>query len=104
MVPIATQGRGPERAVTKKELEALLEQAADAALDARRRIEAAVDGGELPVWLLDTLSQWERAAMLYGAARAQLRGEPLQSDDLPAAPLTVVAAGRSREPGPPGRH
>lgn len=61
-------------AVTKNELETLLDCSAAAALDARTRIEAAVDSGELPVWLLEVCNEWERAAMLYGAARAQLQG------------------------------
>lgn len=53
-----------------KDVERLLDSAADAALQARRRIESAVDAGELPAWVLSACEQWEQAAMLYGAARA----------------------------------
>ena len=53
-----------------KDVERVLDTAADAALQARRRIEAAVDAGELPAWVLSACEQWEQAAMIYGAARA----------------------------------
>jgi hypothetical protein len=53
-----------------KDVERVLDSAADAALQARRRIESAVDAGELPAWVLSACEQWEQAAMIYGAARA----------------------------------
>jgi hypothetical protein len=59
----------------RKELEGLQDHAADGALRARARIEAAVDAGELPVWVLEACEAWEKSALLYGAARARL-GQP----------------------------
>ena len=53
-----------------KDLERVLDGAADTALRVRRRIESAVDAGELPAWVLSACEQWEQAAMTYGAARA----------------------------------
>ncbi len=53
-----------------KDVGRVLDSAADAALQARRRIESAVDAGELPAWVLSACEQWEQAAMIYGAARA----------------------------------
>lgn len=58
--------------VKRKKLEKLQDQAADCALRSRACIEAAVDAGDLPVWVLDTCDALERAALLYGAARAKL--------------------------------
>lgn len=60
--------------MTRDELETLQESAAHSALSARSRIEAAVDAGELPVWVLETCELWERATLLYGATRARLSG------------------------------
>ena len=50
-----------------------IDRAAEHALEARRRIERAVEDGRVPVWVLDTCEAWERAALAYGAAMA--RGE-----------------------------
>jgi hypothetical protein len=60
----------------RKELEGLQDSAADSALKARQRIEAAVDAGELPVWVLDACEVWEKSALMYGAARAKLAQPP----------------------------
>ncbi len=51
-----------------------IDRAAEHALEARRRIERAVDDGSLPVWVLDTCEVWERAALEYGAAMARREG------------------------------
>lgn len=58
-------------------LKELMDEAAGSALDARRRIENAVDLGTLPAWVLDACEQWERAALSYGAgiARRELARE-----------------------------
>lgn len=70
--------------VNRKQLEKLQDQAANSALRSRARIEAAVDAGDLPVWVLDTCDALERAALLYGAARAKLA---LESGATPATPM-----------------
>lgn len=49
----------------------MMDEAAGHALDARRRIEIAIDEGHLPAWVLDACEQWERAAMAYGAGMIQ---------------------------------
>lgn len=69
--------------VNRKKLETLQDQAAESALRSRARIEAAVDAGDLPVWVLDTCDALERAALLYGAARAKLAPG---SGAIPASP------------------
>ncbi|MEW6167554.1 MAG: hypothetical protein AB1651_07645 [Pseudomonadota bacterium] len=48
--------------------EQYMDSAAEHALDARRRIEAAVEAGELPVWVMEACERWEQAALAYGAA------------------------------------
>lgn len=65
----------------RNQLETLQQQAADRALEARRRIEQAVDAGELPAWVMATCEQWERAAFSYGASSVLNRPQPI-----PAAP------------------
>ena len=69
--------------VNRKKLENLQDQAADSALRSRARIEAAVDAGDLPVWVLDTCDALAHAALLYGAARAKLAPG---SGTIPAVP------------------
>jgi len=59
--------------MTKDELITIQDSAADSALKARERIEAAIDSGELPVWVMDALTVVERSSLLYGATSAQLR-------------------------------
>ncbi len=49
----------------------LMDEAAGSALDARRRIEKAVEIGMIPSWVLDACEQWERAALSYGAGIAR---------------------------------
>ena len=48
-----------------------LEDVSEQVLQARMRIERAVDDGLLPVWVLDTCERWEKAAMGYGALLAR---------------------------------
>lgn len=57
--------------------EALIDQAAKHALEARQRIERAVHDGRLPVWVLDTCESWEQAALKYGAEMARRRQDSL---------------------------
>ncbi|MFA5938526.1 MAG: hypothetical protein WC809_04145 [Sinimarinibacterium sp.] len=54
--------------------------AAAAALAVRRRIEGAVDIGELPVWVIEACEHWERAALVYGAAMARRELAQLQME------------------------
>lgn len=61
----------------KVKLEVLRDTAAHTALAARSRIEAAVDAGELPIWVLETCESWERSSMVYGSASAHLKTAPL---------------------------
>lgn len=60
--------------------EAVEDRAAAHALDMRRRIEAAVDCGEVPSWVLQACEIWERSALAYGAAmaRRELVAPPMQ--------------------------
>ena len=53
-----------------------IDRAAEHALQARRRIERAVEDGRVPVWVLDTCEAWERAALAYGAAMARHQSTP----------------------------
>jgi hypothetical protein len=61
----------------RDKLELLMKQASGRALEARRRIERAVDAGELPAWVLATCEQWENAAFNYGAGSALHRPQPM---------------------------
>jgi hypothetical protein len=49
----------------------LIDRAAEHALEARRRIERAVEDGRVPVWVLEACEAWEQAALAYGAAMAR---------------------------------
>ncbi len=62
--------------MSREKMEMLLQQAADRAFEARRRIEKAVDAGELPAWVMATCEQWERAAFSYGATTVLQRPIP----------------------------
>lgn len=48
-----------------------MDGAAAAVLAVRRRIEGAVDLGELPSWVIEACEHWERAALAYGAGMAR---------------------------------
>ncbi|HEY1076343.1 MAG TPA: hypothetical protein VGE51_06610 [Fontimonas sp.] len=63
--------------MSREKMELLLQQAADRAFEARRRIEKAVDAGELPAWVMATCEQWERAAFSYGATTVLQRPVPV---------------------------
>lgn len=59
------------------------------ALDARRRIERAIEKGHVPAWVMDACDIWERAAMAYGATLARQERAGLDagnSTDTDAAP------------------
>lgn len=71
--------------MNRKELEGVQDAAADNALRERARIEAAVDAGELPVWVLEACDNWERSALMYGAARARLAQAPVRVMEMPAS-------------------
>lgn len=60
-----------DRGDTELDMAATDDTAAEHALDARRRIEAAVDAGLLPVWVMEACERWEQAALAYGAAMAR---------------------------------
>lgn len=60
----------------KGKLETQRDAAASDALQARSRIESAVDAGDLPRWVLDTCEVWERSSLAYGSASAQLNKLP----------------------------
>jgi hypothetical protein len=66
--------------MTKDELQALQDSAANRALRARERIETAVGAGELPVWVMEACAALERSSMLYGAMSAHLK----QFNEMPA--------------------
>lgn len=74
----------------KDDLERRLDLAADLALRTRERIEAGVNAGEVPSWVLDACNVIERASLQYGELAEQLRpsaadmpsGEPEFSEPL----------------------
>ena len=77
-----------ETDMDRNELEMLQASAAKGALNARERIEAAIDTGDLPVWVLEMCNLLERSSILYGATRAQLRRA--------ATPLSLEPASATR--------
>lgn len=60
-----------------------LDDAGERALHARRRIEQAVENGQLPVWVLDACEAWEQAALAYGTALARRASPPASAPSLP---------------------
>ena len=58
---------------TKDDLERRLDLAADLALRTRERIEAAVNQGEVPSWVIDACNVLERASLQYGEIAEQLK-------------------------------
>lgn len=74
----------------REDIERRLDLAADLALRARDRIEAAINDGEVPSWVQDACNVLERASVQYGELSGQLRPEAV--DDVPgaraAAPFT----------------
>lgn len=71
--------------MSMKEVDHQQDGAATCALRERRRIEAAVDCGDLPAWVLESCDAWERAAMHYGAAMAKRSERYLQLGDSPSS-------------------
>lgn len=57
----------------RNELERRLDLAADLALRTRERLEAAVNAGEVPAWVLEACNVLERASLQYGEISEQLR-------------------------------
>ena len=57
----------------RDDLERQLDLAATLALRTRERIEAAVNAGEVPAWVVDACSVLERASLQYGEIAEQLR-------------------------------
>ena len=74
----------------RDDLERKLDLAATLALRTRERIEAGVNTGEVPAWVLDACSVLERASLQYGEIAEQLRpAESHGPTELPAAALTL---------------
>ena len=63
--------QGKETGMKTNEKNSSIDQAAQHALEARRRIERAVEDGRVPTWVLDTCEAWERAALAYGQFMAR---------------------------------
>jgi hypothetical protein len=57
----------------KGDLERKLDLAAELALRTRERIEAGVNAGEVPAWIIDACNVLERASLQYGELAAQIR-------------------------------
>lgn len=68
----------------RDDLERQLDLAATLALRTRERIEAAVNTGDVPAWIIDACSVLERASLQYGELAEQLRpSEPQARTELP---------------------
>lgn len=74
----------------RDDLERKLDLAATLALRTRERVEAAVNAGEVPAWVLDACSVLERASLQYGELAEQLRpSETHTPTELPDAAITL---------------
>jgi hypothetical protein len=77
----------------RNDLERRLDLAADLALRTRERIEAAVNAGEVPAWVIDACNVLERASLQYGELAEQIRPSvecgPAMEPDLPDAAMTL---------------
>jgi hypothetical protein len=74
----------------RDDLERKLDLAATLALRTRERIEAGVNTGEVPAWVLDACSVLERASLQYGEIAEQLRpAEGHAHSELPEASITL---------------
>lgn len=77
----------------RNELERRLDLAADLALRTRERVEAAVNAGEVPSWVLDACNVLERASLQYGELAEQLKpvaeAEELYEAELPESTVTL---------------
>lgn len=73
----------------RDDLERQLDLAATLALRTRERIEAAVNAGEVPSWVIDACSVLERASLQYGELAEQLRpAEPQARAELHEASIS----------------
>jgi hypothetical protein len=66
----------------RDDVERRMDLAAELALRARERVEAAIDAGNVPAWVLDACSVIEKASVQYGELAEQLRRD---------APLAVAS-------------
>lgn len=74
----------------RDDLERKLDLAATLALRTRERLEAGVNTGEVPAWVLDACSVLERASLQYGEIAEQLRpAEHPGPTELPEAAVTL---------------
>ena len=75
---------------TKGDLERKLDLAAELALRTRERIEAGVNAGEVPAWIIDACNVLERASLQYGELAAQIKPdvEVIAEAEL-GAPITL---------------
>ena len=72
------------------DLERQLDLAATLALRTRERVEAAVNAGEVPAWVLDACSVLERASLQYGEIAEQLKpAETTTRPELHEAAVTL---------------
>lgn len=84
-----------DRGITMMErddLERRLDLAAELALRTRERVEAAIDTGEVPSWVLDACNVLERASLQYGELSVRL-GQPDAGDTPtrePELPVTTL--------------
>jgi hypothetical protein len=78
---------------SKGDLERKLDLAAELALRTRERIEAGVNTGEVPSWIIDACNVLERASLQYGELAAQIKPEPeiIAEAELGGAPLTMLS-------------
>lgn len=60
--------------IERDDLERRLDMAAELALRTRERVEAAIDSGEVPSWILDACNVLERASLQYGELSVRLGG------------------------------
>jgi hypothetical protein len=89
LIACTLDARIEEAAMSKRDdLERQLDLAATLALRTRERIEAAVNTGEAPAWIIDACSVLERASLQYGELAEQLRpAEAGIHSELPEAAL-----------------
>jgi len=77
----------------RNELERRLDLAADLALRTRERIEAAVNAGEVPSWIIDACNVLERASLQYGELAEQLKpaaeADEVYESDVPETAVTL---------------
>jgi hypothetical protein len=82
----------------RDDLERRLDLAADLALRTRERIEAGVNAGEVPAWIIDACNVLERASLQYGELAEQLR--PIEAAVI-GEPEFIPAPHLTKTPPPP---